>query len=383
MSAGLQRAGMLSLGRKWIAVIAVILVAGAVTGCRTLAFYCQAIGGQYELIVHRQSVEKLLADAHTPDRLRSQLELLQRLRAFAEQDLKLTVNGHYAKYVDVHRPFVVWNVEAAPEFSLEPKSWWYPVVGSLDYRGYFSERRANQYGALLQRKGYDVFVEGVEAYSTLGWFKDPALNTFIFQAESGLAETIFHELGHQRVFARSDTDFNEAFATTVGEEGARRWLRARSGDAALARYEAELGRTRQFVGLIQKTRQRLEVLFGDQQTEAGRLKAAKQQPKTSPELLRREKQQILERLQEDYAELKKEWGGDNSYDAWFARHINNAQLNSVAAYYDLVPGFERLLKANGGDLEKFYTAAKRLSKLPQKERRQQLQAAVSSAERGL
>jgi len=371
----------LGRGRKWALAICIILVVGAVTGCRTLTFYCQAIGGQYELIVHRQSVEKLLADARTPARLKNQLEVLQRLRAFAEKELKLPVDGHYEKYVDVHRPFVVWNVEAAPEFSLQSKSWWYPVVGSLDYRGYFSENRANSYGAALREKGYDVFVEGVEAYSTLGWFKDPVLNTFIFQPEAGLAETIFHELGHQRVFARSDTDFNEAFATTGGEEGARRWLRSRHDDAAIERYEADLRRTRQFVRLIQTTRERLEALYGDQRTEEGKLKAASQERDSSPEKLRREKQQILQRLQQEYAELKKEWSGDSSYDAWFARQVNNAQLNSVATYYDLVPGFEHLLKANGGDLEKFYEAAKRLSKLPRKERRQQLASLSKDEER--
>ncbi len=359
-------------GRKWAAAISFILVVGLVSGCQTLGFYCQAIEGQYQLVANRKSIEKLLADARTPARLSNQLELLQRLRAFADKELKLPVDGHYTKYVDVHRPFVVWNVEAAREFSLEPKSWWYPVVGSLEYRGYFSEHRANQYGAALRRKGYDVFVEGVPAYSTLGWFKDPVLNTFIYEPEAGLAETIFHELGHQRVFARSDTDFNEAFATTVGEEGARRWLRAHGDDAGLERYMVGLRRTRQFAHLILGTRERLEALYGDRRTEEGRLRATKQKREAPADELRREKQQVLDRLQRDYAELKKEWGGDASYEAWFARQINNAQLNSVATYYDLVPGFEHLLKENGGDLEKFYAAAARLAKLPRKERRQQL-----------
>src|SRR5204862_4061381 len=135
-----------------------------------------AIEGQYQLIAHRRSVEKLLADARTPVRLKNQLELLQRLRAFAEKELSLPVDDHYEKYVDVHRPFVVWNVEAAREFSLEPKSWWYPMLGRLSYRGYFSKDAANKYAAILKKQRYDVHVGGVEAYSTLGWFKDPILN---------------------------------------------------------------------------------------------------------------------------------------------------------------------------------------------------------------
>src|SRR6266699_5283033 len=226
--------------RKWLLLGALALVVVAVSGCQTISFYSQALRGQYQIFAHEKSIEKLLASPQTPDRLKQRLELLRSLRAFADTDLKLPVDGHYRKYADLERPYVVWNVEAAPEFSLEPKSWWYPLVGSLEYRGYFAEENANKYAAWLRSKGYDVFVGGVEAYSTLGWFKDPVLNTFIFNPEPDLAETIFHELGHQRVFARSDTDFNEAFATTVGEEGARRWLRSAGNTTIYESYLAEL-----------------------------------------------------------------------------------------------------------------------------------------------
>src|SRR5436190_109216 len=266
----LQKIGRRGRAKRWAVVLILALIVVVVSGCQTLTFYGQAIRGQYQLVAHRQSLEQLLTDAHTPERLKKQLALLQRFRTYAEKELKLPVDGHYAKYVDVHRPYVVWNVEAAPEFSLEPKTWWYPLVGSLEYRGYFSERRATNYGASLRHKRYDVFVGGVEAYSTLGWFKDPVLNTFIFNPEPDLAETVFHELGHQRVFARSDTDFNEAFATTVGEERARRWLRAKGNKTAHDNYLGQLRRTRQFVGLSMRTRQRLEALYGDERTEEGK-----------------------------------------------------------------------------------------------------------------
>ena len=362
----------ISPARKWLlgsALVAIILI---VSGCRTLSFYGQAIKGQYQLLAHRQPIEKLVADSNTSARLKSQLQLLQNLRAFAGKELKLPVDGHYTKYVDVHRRFVVWNVEAAPEFSMEPKTWWYPLVGSLSYRGYFSERSASNYGAALHHKGYDVFVGGVDAYSTLGWFKDPVLNTFIFNPEPDLAETIFHELGHQRVFARSDTDFNEAFAMTVGEEGARRWLRSKGDKTVYENYLGELRRTRQFVHLITVTREQLETLYGDERTEEGKVKATAKKRGIPPQEFREEKRLIIERLQADYAKLKQEWQGDTSYDAWFARQVNNAQLNSVAAYYDLVPGFEHLLELNGGDLEKFYTEAEHLSKMPKKDRHQWL-----------
>jgi len=357
-----------------------VLAVLGVSGCQSFSFYRQAVKGQYQIIARQQKIRKLLGDAQTPARLKAKLELVESLRAFAKAELKLPVDGHYQKYADVHRPFVVWNVEAAPEFSLEPKSWWYPFVGSLDYRGYFSEPGAQDYAARLQKKGYDVYVGGVEAYSTLGWFKDPVLNTFISNPESDLAETLFHELGHQRVFASGDTDFNEAFATTVGQEGARRWLRAQGDTNALATYLAELRRTDQFVHLIARARERLAVLYQDQPTEGGGFSATKERRAFAPERLRREKQAILQRLQQEYASMKAEqWGGDTRYDPWFAQGVNNAKLNSVAAYYDLVPGFERLLQLKGGDLEEFYRAAGQLAKDPKPERDRGLGVLVKAA----
>ena len=358
-----------SRARRWLLGSLLILAVLVVSGCQTFSFYRQAIRGQYQIIAHQQKIEKLLADAQTPARLKEKLQLVQSLRAFARDELKLPVNGHYQKYVDVHRPFVVWNVEAAPEFSLAAKSWWYPFVGSLDYQGYFSEADASNYAARLEKKGYDVYVGGVAAYSTLNWFKDPVLNTFIFDPEADLAETLFHELAHQRVFAHGDTDFNEAFATTVGQEGARRWLRAKGDAAEGEKYLGELRCNDQFVHLIMAARQQLEALYGDERTTEGDLKAAGKKQAMAPEELRRQKQQLLERLQQDYRKLKAEqWGGDTQYDEWFAHGINNAKLNSVAAYYDLVPGFERLLQQNGGDLEKFYQAARQLARRPKTER---------------
>ena len=354
--------------RKWLAAPALLLAVLAMSGCQSFSFYGQAIKGQYEIVAHRERIEKLLADPQTPAPLKAKLQLVQSLRAFAKKDLKLPVDGHYQKYADVHRPFVVWNVEAAPEFSLEPKTWWYPFVGSLEYRGYFSERGARDYAARLQKKGYDVYVGGVPAYSTLGWFKDPVLNTFIFDPEPDLAETLFHELGHQRVFASGDTDFNEAFATTVGQEGARRWLRVKGDKSAYDKYLAELRRNRQFANLIMNTCERLEALYGDERTEEGKVKAGNKKRALPPERLRAQKQHLIDRLQQEYAQLKAQWGGSTEYDEWFAGPVNNAQLNSVAAYYDLVPGFERLLEQNGGDLEKFYEAADRLTHEPRMER---------------
>ena len=352
--------------RKWLLLVLLLAAAAAVTGCQTIRFYGQAIRGQYQILANQTSVDELIADPETPEELRRQLQLVRQLRAFADTNLALPVDGHYARYVDERRPYVVWNVQAAPPFSLEAKTWWYPLVGSLEYRGYFSKRGAEAAAARLERKGYDVFISGVDAYSTLGWFKDPVLNTFIHRSEAELAELIFHELAHQRVFARGDTDFNEAFATMVGTEGAQRWLRAHGDTNQFEAYLASLRQEEEFVRLVMDARAKLERLYGDVRDRDGNLRAAGKPPAPAAEL-QAGKERILAELRRDYAELKARWQNDR-YDAWFERELNNAQLNTIANYYDYVPGFQALLKLEGGEMAAFYEAAERLANMPKEER---------------
>jgi predicted aminopeptidase len=357
--------------RKTLLFLSLVVIVTAVSGCQTIGFYSQAIKGQYQIFAHQKLIDKLIADPQTPAKLRTQLELVQQLRQFAKDELKLPVDGHYRKYVDLHREYVVWNVQAAPEFSLQPRTWWYPLVGSLEYRGYFAEKGARHYAAGIAKKGDDVYVDGVEAYSTLGWFNDPILNTFIGRREPDLAEVLFHELGHQRVFARGDTDFNEAYATTVGQEGARRWLRASGKTNLLEKYELEIRRNDQFVHLIMSTREQLERAYGDTLDKDGKVKAA-ETPPASPAELKQAKERIFAGLRTNYQTLKESWGGYSGYDEWFGRELNNAQLNTIANYYDFLPAFERLLELNGNDMEKFYVEVERLSKMSKDERHQWL-----------
>jgi len=323
-------------------------------------YYFQAIHGEFQLLAHRHSIDKLIANPRTSPDLKQQLMLVQQLRAFAKSELKLPVDGNYDKYVDIHRKYVVWDVQASPEFSVAPKVWRYPFVGSLAYRGYFSEKSARRYAESLARQGFDVYVDGVEAYSTLGWFKDPLLNTFIDESEPELAELLFHELAHKRVFASGDTDFNEAYATTVGQEGTRLWLRSKRASELLTKYNAAIEHDRQFVHLVLSTRERLAKLYGD---SVG---------KVPLEQLRHEKQRVFDDLRRQYEELKASWGGYSGYDNWFAHDLNNAKLNTVANYYDYLPGFQRLLQENGGDIGNFNLAAERLSKEPENQRHQKL-----------
>ena len=343
----------------------VTVLALLTTGCDTTRYYRQAIAGQYQIVARQEKISTLLARTNTPPELRGQLELVLHLREFAERELHLKTGGHYAKYADLGRPFVVWNVYAAPEFSVEPKRWWYPVVGKLKYRGFFAEADARACAAQLAQEGYDVHVGGTEAYSTLGYFKDPVLNTFIHHPPADLAETLFHELAHQRLFASGDTDFNEAFATAVGEEGARRWL-AQHGDAkARAEFELDLQRQRQFVALVLQARAALKKLYGENETAS----VATPRP-----ILERQaaKEGVITQLRADYEALKMSWNGYRGYDGWFQRPVNNARLNTIATYHTLVPAFQQLLARHGGDWPAFYAEAKALAATPKKGRHEKL-----------
>ncbi len=349
-----------------------LLLLAATAGCSAIGYYSQAIHGHFQIVCRARPIKKLLADPTTPASLKEKLRLVLTLREFAGQELKLTPDGQYLKYADLKRRFAVWNVYAAPQFSLEAKTWWYPIVGSLKYQGYFAEAKARKYAAELAGRGFDVFVGGVEAYSTLGWFRDPVLNTFINDTETDLAELLFHELAHERLFVSGDTDFNEAFATAVAEEGVRRWLKAADRHSALEQYEVELRHRGQFVDLVSKTRDRLGELYRRYGITSP---AGKQADPAAPQAisaLRSEKQNILQQLRRDYQQLKLSWNGDGSYDKWFRQPLNNAHLNDVDTYYALVPAFHRVLQNNDGDWDRFYRKIEDLAKLPKDERHQKL-----------
>ena len=329
-------------------------------GCRSAGYYGQAVNGQWQILVDREPITRLIASTNTPATFRHRLELFQQMREFAGAQLKLPAGRHYLSYVDLHRPHVVWNVFAAPEFSVEARTWWYPLVGRLEYRGYFAEAAARRYAEKLMAKGGDVAVEPVDAYSTLGWFREPVLSSFIHYPETELAGVLFHELAHQKLFVVGDTDFNEAFATTVEQAGVRRWLRSRRPPAMLEEYERDVAREREFVALVIATRRQLERAYA--------------QPLRDDSERRARKQAIFAGMCAGYEHLKKSGGGDARLDRWFARPLNNAHLNTVNAYHGLQPGFARLLREQDEDLERFYQEARRLAKLPKEERHRRLLA---------
>jgi predicted aminopeptidase len=337
-------------------LVAVIAIS---VSCSSSHFYSQAAQGQADMLRRARPIPKLLADPGTEGKLREQLKLVEELRTFAHDRLKLPTNRQYRNYADLGRKFAVWNVYAAPEFSLEAKTWRYPIVGALKYRGFFSEGAAKEEAEELREDGYDVMVGGVRVYSTLGWFSDPVLNTFVNDKESQLAETLFHELTHARFFVSGDTDFNEAYATAAGQEGVRQWLRSKGDDKGLEKYESELREFSRILALLRSTRAKLEALYAreDEMTE---------------EEMRLQKTAIFDQARKEYEAMKRRGDCDDTYDRLFGTQLNNARLTALATYYDLVPAFQRLYEEQGRDWEKFHQAVQAMKPLSRKERREKL-----------
>ncbi len=328
-------------------------------GCQSSLYYGQAARGQLSLIAKRQSIETLVKTDETPDALREQLEHILEFREFATTQLALPIGKSYSTYVDLEREHVVRNVFAAPEFSVTPKTWCYPIAGCASYRGYFSESAAEAYAHALEEQGFDVYVSGIDAYSTLGWFDDSVLSSFVHRPAPELASLIFHESAHQVLYVKGDTTFNESFATAVGREGLRRWLTSTNTAYDFQQTEARENRRRDFVQLVTLHRTRLEALYGQEISELE---------------MREGKTRILEELRTSYEHLKKEWGGYEGYDAWFSDSLNNAKLSTVSTYNDLVPEFLDLLQEKDGDLEAFYKACQELAQEPEDLRLQKLRS---------
>jgi predicted aminopeptidase len=313
------------------------------TGC----YLMQAATGQMEIASKHEPIAEVLADPATPPQLRDRLEYVAAARDFASRELGLPDNDSYRSYADLGRPYVVWNVFAAPEFSVEPRRWCFPIVGCVVYRGYFNEDAAERYARKLRRRGDDVAVGGIAAYSTLGHFKDPVLSTMLGWSDAQLAGTLFHELAHQVVYVPGDSEFNESFATVVEEAGLERWLAARQRGQELAVWREQRERQSEFIALLLKTRNKLRELYESALPDDEK---------------RNRKQYEFGELKLDYAHLKQQWNGYSGYDRWFDRTLSNAHLVSAATYYGCVPGLQRVLSEVDGDLPRFYEEAKRLAR---------------------
>ncbi len=329
-----------------------LLLAAACTllcGCGTL-YLMQAASGEWQVLRRRVPIDTLLADPHTPPALRAHLEEVHAAREFASRELGLPDSSSYRSYADIGRPYVVWNVVAAPEFSVSPKRWCFPIAGCVAYRGYFREQRAREFAAALAVRGLDVAVDGVPAYSTLGRFADPVLSSMLRYGDDELAATIFHELAHQLLYVRGDSEFNEAFATTVEDAGLERWLTQQGASQRLQQLRERQAHAAAFVSLLARSRARLALLYASG---------------VARDEMRAGKAQILGALAADIRALELREGASYPlYEEWIAAGLNNARLASVSTYFDCLPGFTRLLGESGNDLTRFYAAARELARQP-------------------
>jgi predicted aminopeptidase len=334
-------------------IFLIFLIAVTCLQCRSLPYYDQAINGQMEILRKREPISDLVDNPETPAPLRKKFEFIQNVRDFAAKELHLPVNDNYLCYVALDRPYVVWNVFVAPEFSLTPKTWCFPIVGCVSYRGYFAEDDARRFGDSLKQEGYDVFIGGAIAYSTLGWFDDPVLSTFISLSEPDTAALIFHELAHGLLYIKDDTAFNESFATAVEQEGLRRWQTSANDPRGYEKWLRKHQCRQKFTNLISKYRRRLEALY---------------QEDLPLNTKQKQKAAIFDQMKTEFTDLKSDDGGMAAYEAWFNYPLNNAQLISVSTYHNWVPAFSGMLAECGGNLEKFYQKCRELAKQKSAER---------------
>lgn len=349
----LTEASLKSVGR-WARLLLSGALASGLGACGTAGYLLQAAHGEARLLARRRPLGSVIADPATSTSLRTQLESVRAARDFAVRELGLPDNASYRSYADIGRPYVVWNVIAAPEFSVEPRRWCFPFTGCVAYRGYFREANARRYAARLERRGDDVLVAGVSAYSTLGHFDDPVVSSMLRQGETTLVATLFHELAHQLLYVRGDTEFNEAFAMTVEQEGLARWLVAQGREPELAGHIEQRRRQAGIAAIFAAARGGLAALY-----RSG----------LPPEELRPRKRAALDEAGRAVLDFAQAAGAASGYEAWIDAGLNNAHLAAVSSYHGCIPGFQQLLAGQDGDLPRFYAAARALGRGAAEQRR--------------
>lgn len=329
------------------------------SGCATTRYYLHSASGQLDINNRSESIDTLLADQQLDTTLRERLERVQEIHRFAIDRLKLPDSGSYTRYADLGRDYVLWNLFAAPEFSTSLKRWCYPVAGCASYRGYFDREMLNDYAGKLKGQDYDIYIRGVPAYSTLGWFDDPVLNTVLDWPEPELAGLIFHELAHQQLYIEDDTPFNESFASAVQQAGIERWLQAQGKAQTIIRYRERLAVRQEVITLIGKTRKSLSALYVQELSDSE---------------MREQKRLIMANAREQYQQLRSERKANPGFDKWFAGELNNAKLGSVASYHTYVDAFIAMLDSSAGDFDRFYALVKNVGALPEQQRSECLTA---------
>lgn len=350
---------------RLIRLVVLVVLVTAMQGCATASYYSQIISGHMRIVLGKRPVSDVLADDTLQVETRRRLELAQRARSFAVSELALPDNKSYTTYYDINREYVTWNVVAAGEFSFVPTKWCFPVAGCVSYRGYYAEENAREYAQKLAAQGLDVAVNGATAYSTLGWFADPLLSTMLNRSDPFIASLLFHELAHQQIYVSDDSKFNESFAVFVEQAGLLRWQRRNQNEDQSTALEQRRRRQADFIQLLAKTRDALEVLY---------------QSDIDEKVMRAGKAVHYAELLGDYEKLKASWGGYQGYDAWFKRELNNARLVAIATYNDYVPAFKVLFEDSGENFPMFYKAVSELALLPGEQRTESMEQLSARAE---
>ncbi|MGH1537799.1 MAG: aminopeptidase [Gammaproteobacteria bacterium] len=338
--------------------VAVLLLV-CVSGCSTIGYYHQSISGHFNLISKRERISDIVNDSTRDAKLIEQLRLTEELRSFASSELKLPENDSYRSYVQLDQPYVTWNVFAAPAVSTALHQWCFLVIGCVPYRGYFQEDEAYRYAEQLSTQGLDVYVAGVPAYSTLGWFDDPLLSSMLDRGETIAAAYIFHELAHQQFYLKGDGAFNEAFATAVEEIGVLQWLGQQKRDQDVQRYNDWLQQKTIFSEFVKNSRDEFSILY---------------QQEHDLEKMQVEKEILIAEMRRKFAKLSDGNKHIARYSKWMSGPLNNAQLGAISLYRELVPAFRRMFELCGSDFEKFYRSVENISKLPESQREAKLNA---------
>ncbi|MAL97388.1 MAG: hypothetical protein CL583_02965 [Alteromonadaceae bacterium] len=347
----------------------VIILAGffvlACSGCSSIYYYSQAAGGQLSLLQQRSAVDTLIDDPSTSAELRAALLRVEAIRTFAGEALALPVGDTYSSYVDLEREAVVWNLLVAPVDSLELKAWCYPIVGCQTYRGYFSRKVAEAAAQRFAPEQWDVWIAGIPAYSSLGWFEDPLLSTFIFWPEDQLAALLFHELSHKLVYVAGDTVFNESYATAVELEGLLRYLNASGQTTLIADALARQDMAQEFTEMVMSSADALQQLY--------------REPDLPHSALVAQKERLIAELRARYDKQRHDWLKPNAYRAFFDDGLNNARIASVGTYNRWVPAFRRLLAEKHGDFAAFHRTVGELARMEGAQRTQRLEQLQSAA----
>lgn len=312
-------------------------------GCAAPSYYTQAISGHIGLMNKREDIDAILDQASTDPELARELELAVEIRAFAITALHLPDNDSYTQFVSTGQDAVTWNVVAAAEFSLQPRQWCFMVSGCVPYRGYFKFEDAEKFAGKLADDGLDTTVSPAIAYSTLGWFDDPLLDTMFQYNDAQLAAFIFHELAHQQLYIKGDTAFNESYASFVEEAGVSLWLESSGRSGQLPDWLDLETASLQFNALLQDTRAELEALYASGQAE---------------EQMRENKSVVFDDLREAYRLLvDTHWGGRSYYNSLLSRELNNARLALINSYQGGACAFEELYRTAGEDIALFHQLA--------------------------